>query len=259
MKYSLLAALLLLVSSVIAQKHPACDLINHYGEIFRAEYYAEGDYKTVFTFVDSLRKDDCLAGLVNPNVMLIDYFLKHYANIDREALLAFAADPIKLQKRFIKDLQTNAAFNGLMQTFAARYLEPAIAPKDSLKMDNVLNIAVKFFNIQKITPEGYYAIKVCVGINGIKTTEAVRNPQLEAFCFAAILKHYESSQFDLKAAFTAAAKELYKVNMGIDEKERQLRAQGAMYFLMRENPVLRKVLLYEYGLRERYLPFVIVG
>ncbi len=259
MKHILFAVFLLLASSVIAQKQPKCDLIDHYGDIFRAEYYADGDFKTVLTFVDSLPENNCLAPLINPNVTHVNYFLTHYGNIDRETLLQLAGDSTKLQKQFIKDLKANAVFNGLMQTFAARYLDPAIAPKDSLKMDKVLNIAVKFFNIQKITPEGYYAIKVCVGINGIKSTEAVRNPQLEAFCFAAILKHYERSQFDLKEAFTAAAKELYKVNMGIDEKERQLRAQGAMYFLMRENPVLREVLLYEYGLKAGYLPFVIAG
>ena len=259
MKHILLAALLLLASSVIAQKHPKCDLIDHYGDIFRAEYYADGDYKAVSTFTDSLPEDHCLAPLINPNVTYVNYFLTHYGNIDQEALMQLADDSVKLQKHFIKDLKANAEFNGLMQTFAARYFDPAIAPKDSLKMDKVLNIAVKFFNIHKITPEGNYAIKVCVGISGIKTTEAVRNPQLEAFCFAAIFKHYQSSQFDLKAAFTKAAKELYKVNMGIDEKERQLRAQGAMYFLMRENPVLREVLLYEYGLKAGYLPFVIVG
>ncbi len=242
-----------------AQKHPKCNVIDQYDALFRAEYYEQGDLETVLTFVDSVPEKTCLAAWINPNVMYADYFLKHYAVIDKDALLAFANDSTKLELEFIKGLQKNKAFNELMQTFCARFLDPEVAPRDTFTMDKVLNIAVKFFNIQKITPEGYYAIKVCVGINGIKNTETDRKPQLEAFCFSSVFKHYESSQFNLKAAFTNAAKELYKINLGIDEKERQLRAQGGLYFLMRNNAVLRQVLLYEYDLGKAYLPFVIAG
>jgi hypothetical protein len=96
-----------------------------------------------------------------------------------------------------------------------------------------------------------------VGINGIKSTQKERSLQLEAFCFAAVFEAYQSPEFNLQAEFVKAIKELYKVQLGVDEKERLLRAQGGMFFLMRNNAQLRAALLHEYELRKGYLPFVI--
>ena len=58
------------------------------------------------------------------------------------------------------------------------------------------------------------------------------------------------------AEMTKAVRELYTLNMGIDMEERLLRAQGALYILMRNNPVLLAMLQAEYAARAEYLPFV---
>jgi len=102
-----------------------------------------------------------------------------------------------------------------------------------------------------------YVGKVCAGLNDIETTEKARNPFIEAFCFSSISKHYNSEEFSMYNEFVNAIKELYNVNLGIDNDEKLLRAQGAMYFLMRANENLRKMLASEYHRNKELLPFVI--
>lgn len=87
---------------------------------------------------------------------------------------------------------------------------------------------------------------MCAGLNDIRKPEAVRKPFVEAFAFASILKHYDSKKHNMLKAFTSTASELYKINLDIDKNENLLRAQGARYFLMRKNPVLKKMLKNEY-------------
>ena len=53
-------------------------------------------------------------------------------------------------------------------------------------------------------------------------------------------------------------RELYKVDLGINEEERLLRAQGAMYMFMRNNLALKEMLRYEYENKQESLPFILV-
>ncbi len=130
-------------------------------------------------------------------------------------------------------------------------------PKDTVTFDNLLNIAVKYFSIMKLTDEGHYVGKVCVGLNDIKKTENERKPFIEAFCFSSILKHYQSEEFSMYDEFVKSIKELYKVNLGIDKDEKLLRAQGAMFILMRNNENLKKMLMKEYEKNKEFLPFIL--
>jgi hypothetical protein len=128
---------------------------------------------------------------------------------------------------------------------------------DTISMDGLLNIAVKYFSIIKINKDGYYVGKVCTGINGLKQTDKERNPQIEAFCFTTILNNYQGEQFNMYNEFVTGIKELYKINLGIENDDRLLRAQGAMYMFMRNNEKLKELLLFEYENKKEYLPFVL--
>ncbi|MBK9593483.1 MAG: hypothetical protein IPO32_18950 [Crocinitomicaceae bacterium] len=94
-------------------------------------------------------------------------------------------------------------------------------------------------------------------MNDIKKTEKERKPFIEAFCFSSILEHYQSEEYSMYDEFVKAIKELYKVNLGIDREEKLLRAQGAMYLLMRNSENLNKMLASEYESNKDYLPFIL--
>ena len=129
--------------------------------------------------------------------------------------------------------------------------------KDTITIDELLNIAVKYFSINQINEDGYYIGKVCGGQNILSKTETERNPSVEEFCVSSIVKHYQSQEFSMYDEFVKAIKELYKVNLGIDKNERLLRAQGAMCLLMKMNENLKDMLLKEYERNKDNLPFVL--
>ena len=97
-----------------------------------------------------------------------------------------------------------------------------------------------------------------MGLNGIVQTLPVRKLFLEAFCFAAIFKNLDGDQYGLYDEFVKAIKELYQLNLGIDQEERLLRAQGAMFMLMKNNESLRQILLEEYQQNRDILPFLLI-
>ena len=124
-------------------------------------------------------------------------------------------------------------------------------------MDQMLELAVKFFSVITINKDGAYSVKVCTGMNDIRKTEKIRKPLLEAFCFSSVAKNYHGEKFNMMDEMVKSAKQLYKVNLGVDENERLLRAQGAMYFLMRSDENLIKMLRSEYELNKDNLPFIL--
>ncbi len=87
--------------------------------------------------------------------------------------------------------------------------------------------------------------------------ENERKPFIEAFCFSSILKHYQSEEFSMYDEFVKSIKELYKVNLATDKDEKLLRAQGAMFILMRNNENLKKMLMKEYEKNKEFLPFIL--
>ena len=58
--------------------------------------------------------------------------------------------------------------------------------------------------------------------------------------------------------FVNAIKELNTINLGIEEGEKLLRAQGAMFVIMKNNDKLRKMLQVEYEKQKEYLPFILI-
>ena len=146
--------------------------------------------------------------------------------------------------------------NDLLRTLSEKALNPAFVP-DTVSIDDVLNVAVKFFNIKGVTKDGHYAGKVCSGINGIKETLPERQPHLEAFSFSTILQNMKEEEENMHDEFVKAIHELYKLDLGVEKEDRLLRAQGVMFSLMRNNDQLRMLLLSEYEKKKEYLPFVI--
>ena len=70
----------------------------------------------------------------------------------------------------------------------------------------------------------------------------------------------ENSQGEdgLYAEFIKSVNEVAKLNLGLKEDERILRAQGALFMLMSLNPKLREVLQFEYEKQKHMLHFYLL-
>jgi hypothetical protein len=256
MKKLILTTIILTFISIQGFGQKQCDIKNHYEDFISIQksFYNEKAY--LIKSVVETQKKSCFSDLVNNNPMFIDYILTNFSSNENYQNLLELTDSIAIRDKYFKDLRKDSLFNSVMTDLVNKTIDRKI-PKDTISMDKLLNVAVKYFSIMRLTDEGNYVGKVCVGFNDIKKTESERNPFIEAFSFSSILKHYESEEYSMYDEFVKAIKELYKVNLGIDKNERLLRAQGAMYLLMRNNENLKKMLKSEYEKQKDYLPFIL--
>jgi len=256
MKKLILATIILTLITIQGYGQKQCDIINHYEDfisIQRSTYNAN-DYliKRVF----EAQRKSCFSELVNNNPMFFDYLLKNFSSNPNYQSLLELTDSIAIRNKYFLDLKKDSLFNSVMADLVSKTIDKKI-PKDTVSMDKLLNVSVKYFSIMRLTDEGHYVGKVCVGLNDIKKTENERKPFIEAFSFSSILKHYQSEEFSMYDEFVMAIKELYKVNLGIDKNEKLLRAQGAMFLLMRNNENLKRMLKSEYEKHKENLPFIL--
>lgn len=234
-----------------------CNIETQYGKIFKIEKKKYGEKEYLLKTVNKIDTTSCFSELVNNNKQYIDYLRTHFSDNSNYEKLMSISDTIELQNEFIKSLERDSTFNEVMHTLTEKISDKSNYIPDTISMDEMLNIAVKYFSIIKINEDGHYVGKVCTGINGLKQTEKERKPQIEAFCFSTILNNYKAEQYNMYNEFVKGIKELYKINLGIESDDRLLRAQGAMYLFMRNNDKLNELLLSEYENKKEYLPFVL--
>ncbi|MBP8823484.1 MAG: hypothetical protein KBH07_07560 [Flavobacteriales bacterium] len=256
MKKLILTTIILTLITIQGYGQKQCDIKTHYEDfiLVQKSIYNEQAYLT--KRVVETQKKSCFSDLVNNNPMFINYLLINFSSNANYQNLLDLPDSIAIRHKYFNDLKEDSLFNSVMTDLVNETIDKT-TPKDTISMDKLLNVAVKYFSIMRLTDEGHYVGKVCVGLNDIKKTENERKPFIEAFSFSSILKHYQSEDYSMYDEFVKAIKELYKVNLGIDKDEKLLRAQGAMFLLMRNNENLRKMLKSEYGKQKDYLPFIL--
>lgn len=230
-----------------------CSINENLNDYFYAVKKTYGERSFVMTRA-TMGKEEC--GEQNVSSQYLQYLLTHFnSTIDTEDLMDFE-DSVKLQTSFIQSLEADTEFRSLLkQLDDAREGNGAI--EDTVSFSSLMDVAVKFFDIKGLTEEGDYKGKVCAGINGIKATVPNRQPHIESFCFSSILEALTSEEYGLYEEFVNGIKDLYSVNLGVDREERVLRAQGAMYFYMKNSEVLQKVIRDSYEKQKDVLPFVL--
>lgn len=252
MKKHLITALFSLATFLLTAQ---CDFLGGVREYVAIKKVEDGDEAYLLTTVRNTSEKHCYSLLVDSNDVFVDYLLTNFTARELKSDL-LTMEGKALSDAYFQRLQADSLFGSVMKEWAAKCIDKS-EEKDTITVDAVLNIAVKYFSILRINKEGNYVAKVCVGLNDIKKTEANRNAFIEAFCFSTILGHYEDTENNLYNDFVNSIKELYKLNLGIDNNEKLLRAQGALYMQMRTSPALQKTLQSEYKQNKTRLPFVV--
>lgn len=256
MRKSILSMVVLLWLPLLGYGQSLGDISHHYEDFISIQKFAHNGREYLVKRVVESNKKNSLSNLLNTNIMFADYLLANFSSSANNPDLLKISDSLSLTQAYFAGLKTDTLFNSIMADWVGKTVGEEL-PKDTITVDQLLNIAVKYFNIYKLTDEGYFVGKVCGGLNGLKQTEPKREPYLEAFCFSSILKHYQGEEFNMNAEFAKAIKALYQVNLGVDPSEKLLRAQGAMFMLMRNNENLMAMLRSEYEKQKPYLPFVL--
>ncbi len=246
--------LLLLPFSVPAQE--ACRAEDHYDKWIAFERESHKGLTYTGRGINDSAGGYCYASLVQGRHLFFDYLLIHATAPDFYKRLEAVKDPAHLRTTAVQLLQQDTLFSNTLNRLIACTIA-GTKPKDTLDLEDVLDVAVKFFNIDGISKAGGYKSHVCVGLNGIKETMKKRNLPLEAFCINAIMGRYQSEEEDsLRNEFTANAQAMASVSLGTDSTAQLHRAQGAVYLLMWRSELLRRTLREAYEAQKAVLPFV---
>lgn len=235
-----------------------CSLNGNYSSLFEIEVFdsEEMEKKILLTRVAKVNDSLCYAQAVNTMPSFFNYLKNNYSDHSLYTEIDLNADSATIQKAFETQLNKDAKLTGRLNEYFAK--AHGRSKKDEVLYEEILDIAVKFFSIQAINDKGYYEGKVCVGINLLESTAPKPKPFLEAFAFSAIMYDIQNLQPNLMDEFKNQMKVLYDLNLGLNEEERLLRAQGAMFMLMKNNTRLNAMLATHYAQNINWLPFTIL-
>lgn len=247
-------ALGVFITGVTGQQH--CDIASHYKEFIHITRYEQGKRKFLSKRISKVEGQHCFTDLINDNPQYIYYLLSGFTSEDNYSTLLEITDSKLLTDSYLADISKDAQFNSIMQSLVDKTILHT-QPRDSVSMETLLNVAVKFFSVVRIADDGKLVGKVCAGLYDVKRTLAQRAPFLEAFAYTAIMDNYENENYNMKQEFDKVLQQLNAVELGNDATEKLFRAQGAGFMLMFNNDALRKVLKQEFLKHKAFLPFVL--
>lgn len=257
MAFKIRSLILLFLSTAIIQKAQAqCSVENEISHLFKIQVHELPDGRKILS--DQIREVEdtyCFSKAVNSMPDFFNYLKTNFSDRKWIGSLDLEKDSLKLKADYDAALKKDDKFLGKLEEFT--FKTSGILPKDSIYFSEILDVAVKFFSIKGINEDDRYVGKVCVGINDIKSTMPERKPFLEAFAFSAIMYDMKKLNADLMEEFTDNVRELYNLNLGIDKEDRLLRAQGAVFYAMKNNAKLNGILALHYVENQEWLPFVI--
>lgn len=234
-----------------------CNITKEYSTIFRIEKRVAGERVGLLRFVNTLDESNCYYNMVNSNKGYLDYLHTYASKITIYNDLIALDDSAEIADMYFDFLEKDSLFNHVMKDLDNKYKDSSTFIHDTVSMDQLLNIAVKFFYVSKYE-DGELKSYFCGGTNALRKTEKSRKPHLEAFCFSSIYANYSNEQYNMRLEFDQAIEEALTLNLGLDNNERLLRLQGAVFILMRNNKILKSLLLEEYTKKKNFLPFVLI-
>jgi len=234
-----------------------CDLIEKMDKVFVQHSSQYKDRVMLYENAEKIDSSDVCASLVNDHLIELEYILTNFSNHrDREPILKKIKDSIKRQKRFISLLKKDENFMSILKKY--NDVLNKTYDKDSITINDLMQVAVNYFYIFKITKKGNYMGRVCSGMNGLNTRKTNRKPLLETFCFATVYKHYTDGDKELYHEFIKGLKSLNTIDLGADAKEKLKQAQTAMYSYMKKSNTLKQLLLKAYHKEKDDLSFVLI-
>jgi len=253
MKFKLIIFILFICSNSSSQN--TCDFKEHYLEFLSIEIITIEDKSYSFLKPKEPNNTYCFHPVFK-NTLYIDYLSKSILkNEDYEKKLIESKNQEELNKKFLRILKKDTIFNHSLNELINKTILGQ--PKDTISFNQLMDIAVKFFSVE-LNEDGNYKGKICVGNERIlKKLHKERHLQVEAFCFSSIFKHLISKdkKYDFVDEWKTAVTDIASVSLGLDENEMILRAEGALFLLMKNNENLQNMLIEEYELNKDILPF----
>lgn len=242
------------VNLIYSQK--PCNLIVHLDDFIQMKEEVFDGESDLIARIKEDRKPNCASSIIDENLRTLDYVLVNFTGRLDYKVFKMISDSVVLQEKYIRVLEKDSLFTAVLNDFSVKVIDKTQV-KDTVSMNQLMNMAVKFFSITRINEDDNYVGRVCVGSNSIEDTEPNRHAFAEAFCFVSIFENYEGERYNMSKEFIDVLWVLKDMNLGINRDERLLRAQGAMFVMMMKNQNLSNMLEQSFEEKKEFLPFVL--
>jgi hypothetical protein len=166
---------------------------------------------------------------------------------------------------FVRRLTADSQLNSVVIPAIARYLKHsgfpvrrsllAVEHRD-IPLDTAMKVASRFFYPDILTPTRILT-HICTVINAVRELPH-RDPALEAFLFATIMKDIAKDTSYIDTDFTPAMRYMNDLDSpGASKDVRLSRAQGVMWAMMARSPRLRELLITEAKRDSDFLSFTL--
>lgn len=179
----------------------------------------------------------------------------------RNKLFELYPNTLELRKRYLNEL--------IKDKNLKRYIDETLQPirgksfktHNSYSVDELMEVASKFFYCDKVFPDTSIQAHVCIGLNGIKEAEWKNDyTLLEAFCYEAIFADLDKDTSLVWDSFGFQKNEsCFRYRENITTLHAYLQdVKLDLFERMKADPILKRALLDYYTINQSYLAFTLI-
>jgi hypothetical protein len=177
---------------------------------------------------------------------------------ERNAIFNLYPHKSQIKKRYLEELAGDKKFTGYFEETVVPINNPNTGINHTYSIDELMEVASKFFYCDKVTPDSNIQSHVCIIINGLKETQWEKDyTLLTAFCFEAIFSDLDKNTSAISESYGSEKKksrDTFKKNITTLDKYLE-DVKLDLFSRMKNNAVLKKELLAYYELNKSNLAF----
>jgi hypothetical protein len=117
-------------------------------------------------------------------------------------------DTTEIKRLYLEKYAQDKRLVGYFEETIAPITNPNFEIKKTYTLDELMEVASKFFYCEKVLPDTSIQARVCVGLNGVKEANWEEDyTLLEAFCYEAIFNEFDSDDGQIWDTFITKKKE----------------------------------------------------
>jgi hypothetical protein len=198
-----------------------------------------------------------------------DYLLMNISEIhhpdkseERRKIFNLYPDTLKIKKLYLEKYVQDKKLASYFEETIAPINDPDLERKKAYTIDELMDVASKFFYCDKVNPDTSVQSHVCIGINGLSETRWTKDyTLLSAFSFEAIFNDLdkdtsrisESYGFEKKRSCEKFRKNITTLDKYLEDVKLDL------FVRMKDNAKLKEELLAYYELNKNNLAFKIIN
>ena len=171
-------------------------------------------------------------------------------------------DTIELKRLYLKEYVQDKSLTDYFNVTHAAIFKRNFNIKTTYNIDELMEVASKFFYCDKVLPDTMIQTHVCIGLNGITEANWDKDYRLiEAFCFEAIFNDFDREISEIDESYSSNIERArLKFNPSIKALDLYLlEVRKELFDLMKNDDVLKQSLLMYYEQNKNNLSFRLIN